>query len=364
MKSHRPCMVFILVWLSLILLGFSMGWSQTKPEERFKGETLIVTTWSGPYEKSFRTVFVDPFEKQYGVKIELVPGWYEFIPKILSAPKGQPPYDVFLATDRSIIQVKTHLEKLRRENIPNFQRMWDYTKELDGFKNNLGAPFDSGFMTMAFRSDLIKFNPTSWKDFTRPDLKKLVSFDSVFFWNLYPGGYIADRVDKKGKVVLEPIDPIYKKMEEIASTNIYKWYGSGAEFVSLLERGEVHGGYGWSGSLYLQKAKGMKLLLVIPKEGTVAYVDYLCVLQGTKKRDLAEFFINYCLSEEPMTRFVELQKNSVSNKNVKIPAELKGTVLGSEAEWEKLQLVDWDYVMPRWKELEERWKKEVLPLVK
>ena len=210
---------------------------------------------------------------------------------------------------------------------------------------------------MTFRNDLIKFTPTSWKDFTRPDLKNLLSLDQLFYYNLYVGGYIADRMDKNGSVILEPVDPIYNKMKEIAATNLYKWYESGAEFMSLLERGEIHGGYYWSGTLYAKKTGGMKLSIVLPKEGTVAYIDYLCVLKDSQKRDLAEFFINYCLGEEAMTRFIEIQKNSVSNKNAKVPPELKGIVLGSEAEWEKIDLIDWGYILPNWKNLEERWKR-------
>jgi spermidine/putrescine-binding protein len=108
----------------------------------------------------------------------------------------------------------------------------------------------------------------------------------------------------------------------------------------------------------------MKIAVVLPKEGTVAYIDYLCVLKDTPKRDLAEFFINYCLGGEAMSRFVEIQNNSVSIKDAKIPAVLKGIVLGSEAEWEKIDLIAWDYILPRWKDLEEKWKKEVIPAVK
>ena len=362
--KHTFWIVLLAAWVSVTLV--SVAWTQTKPEERFKGQTLIVTTWSGPYEKNFRATLVEPFEKQYGVKIDLVPGWGEFITKIQTAPKGQPPYDVFLATDRTYLQAKTsgHLEKMRPENLPNLNRIWDRLKRLDGVTAGLGAPFDSAYMAMTFRSDLIKFTPTSWKDFARPELKNLLSLDQLFYYNLYVGGYVADRVDKNGRVVLDPIDPIYNKMKEIAASSLYKWYESGAEFMSLLEREEIHGGYYWSGTLYAKKTGGMKLAIVLPKEGTVAYIDYLCVLKDSPKRDLAEFFINYCLGEDAMTRFVDTQKNSVSNKYARVPAELKGIVLGSEAEWEKIDLINWDYILPNWKTLEERWKKEVLPAVK
>jgi spermidine/putrescine-binding protein len=334
-------------------------------KNQFKGETLIVTTWSGPYEKNFRKAFVTPFEKLTGARIDLVPGWSEFITKIQTAPAGKPPYDVFLGTDRQYIQAKAsgHLEELRLPNIPNWSMVWDSLRKMDGYQQKLGAPFDSAYMGMVFRNDAINFEPNSWQDLSRSEFNKKISLDHNFYYNLYLGAYLAGQLDDQGRVLLEPTEKIYNTMKDLASTNVYKWYGSGAEFVSLLERGEVAGGYYWSGTLYAKKEGGLDISISIPKEGTVAYLDYLCVLKGTKKRDLAEAFINYCLSDEAMSRFIAVQKNSVSNKNATVPDSLKGLILDSEEEWAKIQFIDWDYVLPNWDKLEEKWKKEVMPLV-
>lgn len=364
MHQHlKSLLVFLVAVLTYFLVATPAAYALEK--NQFKGETLVVTTWSGPYEKNFRDVFVTPFEELTGAIIDLVPGWSEFITKIQTAPKGTPPYDVFLGTDRQYIQAKTsgHLEKLRTENLPNWALVWEQLQKMEGYQEKLGAPFDSAYMGMAFRNDMIDFTPSSWQDLARPEFKKKIALDQNFYYNLYLGGYLSRQVNDKGQVTLDPTDKIYDTMKTLAASNVYKWYSSGAEFISLLERGEVAGGYYWSGTLYAKKDGGLDISITLPKEGTVAYLDYLCVLKGTKKRDLAEAFINYCLSTEAMTRFVAIQKNSVSNRNAQVPDGLKELILDSDAEWKKIQFIDWDYVLPNWDQLEEKWKKDVMPMV-
>ena len=46
-------------------------------KDKFKGETLRVTCWSGPYATDFEKVFVPEFEAITGANVEVIPSWIE-----------------------------------------------------------------------------------------------------------------------------------------------------------------------------------------------------------------------------------------------------------------------------------------------
>ncbi len=85
--------------------------------------------------------------------------------------------------------------------------------------------------------------------------------------------------------------------------------------------------------------------------------------KGTKKKELAEFFVNHALSDDIMTNFLKANSVSVANRYAKVPDEIKDIILDSEKKWESITPLDWNFILPQWDKLDERWKKEVLPVV-
>jgi spermidine/putrescine transport system substrate-binding protein len=367
MTASRYVMRAVVVMMVLAMAGCGGSPQESVPppsEEEGdtvkEGDTLVVTTWSGPYEKSFREAIVEPFEKEFGVKVELVPGWDEFLPKIQVAPEGQPPYDVFLSDDYyyPVLTEGGYIEELDFSLIPNIEEIWTSLKGHDAYTSRTGAPFDSSFVVFVFRKDLVDEPATTWQEMMDPRFAKKLSFDPNLGYNVT----IADIMLGEGTMYRD-MDAIFAKMQEYAGTQVVKWYEGGAEFWSLLERGEVVGGWFYAGSTYsgLRDSR-MDVHVIKPLDGTFGYFDYLTILKGTKKRDLAHKFINYCLDEEVQQRFMTIQGNAVSNKNVSISPEVRDFVLTSEEEWDRVVLPDWYYLEEDWVNLEERLQREVISL--
>ena len=64
-------------------------------QSAFAGEDLVVVSWSGNHELSFRALVVEPFNAKYGTKVETVGGWDQMVSQIVAAPAacaqaGQP----------------------------------------------------------------------------------------------------------------------------------------------------------------------------------------------------------------------------------------------------------------------------------
>ena len=66
--------------------------SPVSAQEAFKGESMIVVSWSGNYELKFKEAVIDAFNSKYGTKVETVGGWDQMVPQIKAAPADNPPY--------------------------------------------------------------------------------------------------------------------------------------------------------------------------------------------------------------------------------------------------------------------------------
>ena len=140
--------------------------------------------------------------------------------------------------------------------------------------------------------------------------------------------------------------------------------------MAALDSGEVVVGNYWNGSstkLYMSQIKEnkpVKITLTLPSEGSVAYRDSFSVVRGTKKRDLAEAFINYAISTEAQKAFSNMQYAIVANQEAAphVPDFLKEKGLQplKDSDWDRFEPIDAKYLEPYRKELEERFMKEVL----
>jgi len=353
--------------LTLVIMGILVAFSLASQVmagglKRFGGRTLHVTTWSGPYAEGFREAFVIPFMEATGAKVILHPGWGEFISKIKASPPDNPPYDVFLADGWNYINARNNgfLLPIRKENIPNLKYVYPFLKEYKYYKEGLGVPFDGGPYLLVYMPDKVPFTPRSWSDLKREEVIGKITLDETWYYGLYIAAFINR--SKPGIEELfsdEGIDECFEIMAELAP-RARKFYKGGAEFFSLLKTGEAVMGPYYSAGTFAEMQKGLKCKMVVPEEGIISYVDFLTVIRGTKNRDLAEAFINFCLDAKNQTIFAHKLANWMANSKAELPEEVRGLLPTSNEEFEKMYFEDWEFISAKSLELSERWKKEVL----
>ena len=329
---------------------------------RFKGQTLTVTCWSGPYMNSFKKAYAEPFMKKSGAVIVVSPGWSEFISKIKASPEDKPPYDVFMADGWNYIAAMNidRLQPIRMQNVPNAKQIHPVLLAREPYQKGYGVPLDGSAYLPVYAKDKLGFQPTAWKDLMRDDLAGKLSLDATFYYGLYAAAYISDM--KPGAEELyspEGIDRVFATSAELAK-RVKKFYKGGAEFLSLLNTGEALMGAYYVGGTVSEMRKGAAIDMIIPEEGSVSWIGYLTVMKGTQKRDLAEAFINFCVDADNQSNYLKYSGNWVSNANVTIPADMKGKMPESNADFEKVTFFDWELLNANWSKFEERWKKEVL----
>ena len=357
----RKTSLLVLLFVSFAIT-FGVHSAIAEDLTKFKGQKITVTCWAGFYQEPFEEIFSKPFMKASGAIIVMAPGWSEFISKIKSSPEDKPPYDVFMADGWNYIAAMNlnRLMPIRKENIPNANNIYAELMKREAWVKGYGVPFDGGKLVPIYVRDKISFTPDSWKDLLRPELSGKLSLDQAFYYGLYAAAFICDKEPGAQEIYSkEGLDAVFQTAAELAP-RVKKFYKAGAELFQLMDTGEVSMGVYYADGTYGQIKKGMNLGIVSPKEGAVAWIGYLTVLKGTKNRDLAEAFINWCLDPERQTRFSSAVGGWVSNKYSKVPPELKGIQPSSDEEFKRESFFDWNLLNEKWVELEERWKKEVL----
>lgn len=360
-----------------LLIGAVIGYfvapikviEKEKPEGLpFEGEELTIGIWSGPYAEYFTNAFVTPFEEETGAKINLITHW-GYIPQLLAAPRGEPPLDITLCTYDEVLRGIAHdlWYPIRYENVPNAQDVWSYLwDQITEEAKNYGVPFDVGVEVIMYRKDLISFQPTSWDDLWNPELKGLISLEDCDWPQpaVYLGGILCKEKEGVQEIYTEEgLNAVFSTLANL-SKNVKFWFKTGADFINALTAGEVVIGSYWHGTALAIEKEDNRIGVVMPVE-TFAYLDLFCIPYGTKKRDLAEAFLNYCLSAEAQSRFIETHGNFMSNKKVKLPLtrpEIINLYPKTESDWERIHFFDDYYITPIYDELYERLTKEVFPL--
>ncbi len=353
----------VVVLISLVLCCSMASLSfAAKP---YEGQTLSVSTWSGSFAKNYTESVVKGFEDWSGAKVTVVPGWSELVTKIIAAPADQPPYDVLLGEGRIYTQARINniILPINFDNIPNHKDIWPALKKFPGYRDKYGVPYQGAVVGLNYVTKKVPFTPASWKDLTRPEVKGRVCLDRAWWLeNFYLGAYLMGQTNITGKWIADNLDKLFDVVKKQLAPNVKVWYKGGADLFAFMEQGEVWMAPYYVGSSYQYKLKGMDLNFVFPKEGFNGYYDYQMVVRGTKKKDLAEAFINFALRPEVQAEFVKRQFNSVANKYTTIPQDVRWFIMNTSGEYDRFSVFDWEPIEPLYKQIDERWTKEILPL--
>jgi spermidine/putrescine-binding protein len=110
---------------------------------------------------------------------------------------------------------------------------------------------------------------------------------------------------------------------------------TGSNIPQLLASGEVKLAYAWSGDILQAVKRNKNIRFVVPKEGTLLYVDYMCIPSNAKNKKLAAEFINYVLDPRVAAEIADTIKYALPN----IAAE-KLVAEDTRALWEQPKTAD------------------------
>jgi spermidine/putrescine-binding protein len=283
--------------------GGSGGNDSGKP---FAGETLRLTYWGGEYETAMKETIIPDFEEKTGAKIEYTPGWGEQVAKIKSSPADAPPYDVLAGELFIYTQAKEAdiLEPLRFDKLPNTKHLYPASRETIPYKDGTGVPTFGGWTALAYNENAMPFEPKSWADLLRPEMKGKVSLPRIYWAeDLWVSQYAQGHSDPASFVKSNP-DEAFANAEKLGD-QVKFWYEGGADFVGALKSGQIAAGLYYQELSFTDEWKDAGMKVIVPKEGSISYTDYWMIVRGTEKQALAEEFINYVLDPKTQDEYVK-----------------------------------------------------------
>lgn len=280
-------------------------------------DPLRVSIWGGSWKDFAAENIGKRFTAETGVPVEYITGGTIDRLNKAKLSKANPETDIIFTTSHVgwLYASDDLYERLDMGKLPNAKTL---------FPEAIISPFHVGtwsyVYTIAYRPDLvpadIKFS--SWADLWSPKLKGMIGlpdFDPSHI--IYASALLSGAKSAKDWAMGQ------KRLLEL-KPNIKAFYSSDATSQEKIGSGETPVQVLLSGNAYHMMTQGVKINLVVPKEGAVIGIDTIGINKGSKKAELAYKFINIALDPATQTLVANKQKMGPVSPQAKVdPAVAK-----------------------------------------
>jgi putative spermidine/putrescine transport system substrate-binding protein len=320
------------------------------PRTDAQQKTLVVTGYGGRWSEVMKKALVEPFEKQHGVKVEIVTGiTTEWVAKLMAAGPDNPPFDVVMGNEPPfpIPRERGFFEKRNETLAPNIKTV--YPKALIG---DTSLAIFWARIGLAYRTDAGVKRPTSWRDFW--DEQYAGKRGTFVIGNTLGINFLFMTSKIYGKDYFD-IDAGVAQIKR-AQPKLVDFTGTSEK---QLEQKEIVLSVLHDGSAYDLQKRGIPVDWVAPAEGTPILDQVIQVTRGSKNKELAWKLIDAYLSPEVQLAFATQLFFSPTNKTVKVPPDVAAKIINGPADVDKLVLFDWGYVAKQRPQWTEKWNKEM-----
>ena len=288
------------IWTMIIFAAFSAGCnSDSSPETSVQSspqaagdQILRVYNWD---------TYIDPdmltdFEQKFNVDIEYMvfDSDDDVVSELEAGATDQ--YDLIVPSDFnvSVLRSERLLAPLDKENIPNFSNIDPiFVSPVFDPANRYCVPYQWGTVGIGYNIDATGDEIVSWADF----------FDPAF------AGRVAmlddDRTTMGIILILLGYSPNTTNAGEISEAAEFmknqREQGlaiAGDESQDLLLDGTYDMVLEWSGDIFQLMEEHSNIRYTIPAEGSIIWVDNICIPADAPNKAMAEQFINYLLEPE------------------------------------------------------------------
>uniref|UniRef100_A0A7C5RVL6 ABC transporter substrate-binding protein n=1 Tax=Thermomicrobium roseum TaxID=500 RepID=A0A7C5RVL6_THERO len=316
---------------------------------RWKGRTLVVTSWGGALQDALRKAIYEPFSRLTGCQI--VEDTTDEAKLRTMVESGRVEWDVVDVGTEAVIPMGrlNLLEPLDYSKIDTK----DIFPELV-LEHGIGYYYYS--TCLAYRKDKFPQKPpNSWADFWDVQgFPGVRAFQKYAQWGPIEAALLADGVPIDQLYPLD-IDRAFRSLDRI-KPHVRVWWEAGAQPAQLLSDGEVDLTDAWIARIQFLIEQGSTVLDYTWNQGRLSS-DSLVIPRGSKNVDVAHDFINFALRPEIQRVFAMIYPDGPANQKAfeALPAE-RLPVLPSAPENKKVQVYpdyQWwadhlDAVVERW----------------
>lgn len=330
----------------------NMAFAQDVSQVRFDG-------WGGVVSEAFREKAFDPYTKKTGV--EVVDGTFgsgdEYLARVKTAQEGE--YNVAHLSgvfDYARYHNLGFSSSLNRDNIPNLDivipKLVDVYRTVSGDQLSC-VPYDYGTTGLAYNRKYIsdeEMKEQGARILLNEKYKGKIGGWSDWRTRIWYGALQTDQDPNN----IQDMDAVWGAIRQHRDLAL-KYWGSGAELMSLLAEEEIYVTEGWSGRIYALQEQGHDIGYYDPPNG-FGWQECMFVMKGSPMAEVEEL-LNFMLAPETSIAVAEAQnyppaldpsKVDLGSKIPTLPAydatgKLDGLTFanpdywnGNEAEWSKM----------------------------
>ncbi len=293
-------------------------WISFWPGKTMAAESINLMMNGGAWLDMARKLVIDPFEKKYGVTVNVTPGSSQQMLTRLKAEKTNSSQDCVIIDlgPASVGYGEGVFEKINPENIPNMKDLDKIAIDKDGY-----GPIVSAHATgLAYNSEFMKKPiPKSWMDLWNPIYKDTIILNTV---QNTSGLLFLLHVSMLNGGSYENIDPGIEMIKKLRP-NIRRFVASNSEVHRAFHTEDIIAVCSPSIPIIEARNSGKPINPIFPEEGNVLSPATAQIVRGTKKRELAEKLINEWLNPEAQLGWAVEYNVNVFNKKVKLPADAR-----------------------------------------
>lgn len=334
--------------------------SLSRPAIAQQGGSLTVSTWGGVTEEGVRKVVQPRFEARTGATLVYDIGGQGARYNKLLAQRANPPADVFFSTGEAVVSAYQQdiLVPARRSNIPNFTNI---REEMMNVK--LGAADDSTIPGAPYTiiAYALGYNPKeasapleSWEDLWRPEFEDKLAFAAPVHTQMPAFVIIAAELAGGG---IDNIDPGFKKLAELRPSKLTVFW---TDWASMYQSGDVVVATEFDYYLEGMKDQNFGIDYVYPKEGGIGVPEYVSIVKGTQKQELAEVFLDIMLDPEVQGEFARGTYQGPTSSLVNL-TDAEAARCSCGANMDKIRIFDPEVMAKNRAVWTERMNTEVIP---
>lgn len=308
-------------------------------------DLLVIPTYGGRYERFWREVLISPFEQKTGVRTVFDIGLgANFATKLRASSPDNPPYSFLMANELvgAVLRAEGFFEPWPAEKVPNLAKV--HPKANPG---NQGVTVMFSPIGIAYRKDLVKTPPRSWKDlWDHPDIKGKVGLYEITNTAGFMFLMMTSKVYGSGPL---DFDTGFRQIERLKP---FPEAGLAGALAVLLTRGEVVAGPLDFGETLSMQKKGIPVSWAAPGEGMFMFDQTFSLLKKGPNKAAACAFLDHMLSEEMQAKLAGEFSGVPVNRNVKLPPDQQPMTV---EDLDKIVAFDWvaankvrDSVIERW----------------
>ncbi|WP_058306403.1 ABC transporter substrate-binding protein [Gracilibacillus massiliensis] len=356
-RAHFILLVILLTGIVLAACGGDTEEEQNAGELPETDE-VVIGVYGGNWEKQIMEAGLEQYEEETGIEVIVEAGadanWFS---NLKSSGGENAQYDVLIFQPDTIERAVAGdlLEPLNPEQVPNIENIYDSVNERFTVEDDVyAAGFSMGQLGIAYRPDLVPFEPESWEDLWDEQFEGQLGISSPSYsagLQFFSG--VMNTVDGDASTE-EGINATFEKLAEL-QPNTVAYPDNPGTIQTLLERGEISAIPFWDGRVFALQDAGLDVEFTYPEDGPVAAVASWVIPKGGPNLANAYDLVNYLSSPEVQGAFAELSYYGMTNENVEYSESLSERVQVGEEFYQDLTWVDYEALTPKLNDITQRW---------